>query len=164
MILPHVELRSQSSQAESEDSVDFRGGMCDPAKDSPAGTESELGFEIRCPSYNDSRESSPRHGNSHTVATRRQPTRPRGLGIAHPAIEVGRKRHYSACADEDVSIQSPEISVGNCYIPMISQVMRGFMTTSLLSDGSSRYINSVLQAQVWTSIMTTDLDLDTWGA
>ena len=38
------------------------------------------------------------------------------------------------------------------------------MTTSLLNDGSTCYINNVLQAQLWTSIMTLDLDLDTWDA
>ena len=38
------------------------------------------------------------------------------------------------------------------------------MTTSLLSDGNSCYINSVLQAQVCTSIMIMDLGLDIWGA
>ena len=40
-------------------------------------------------------------------------TRPGGLGTAYTAVEVGRKRHFSACADEDASIQSPEITVGD---------------------------------------------------
>ena len=61
MAFPHVELRSQSSPAESEDSADFKGGMRDPAEDSLIGTESELDFEVRCPSYNDSREPFPGH-------------------------------------------------------------------------------------------------------
>ena len=38
------------------------------------------------------------------------------------------------------------------------------MTTSLLNDGNSCYINSVLQAQCWTSLMTSALRPDTWGS
>ena len=38
------------------------------------------------------------------------------------------------------------------------------MIASLLSDGSWCKINSVLQAQVWNNIMTTDVDLNIWGA
>ena len=95
MSLPHVEFRSQSSPAESEDSVDFKGDMRDPAEDSPIGTESEFGFEVRCPSYHHSGEPSTGHGNGHTVAPRYHPTQPGGLRIAFPAIEAGRKRHYS---------------------------------------------------------------------
>ena len=40
------------------------------------------------------------------------------------------------------------------------------MSTSLTSDGSSCccYINSVLQAQIWATLLTLELGMDTWGA
>ena len=38
------------------------------------------------------------------------------------------------------------------------------MTTSLVNPGSMCYLNSTLLAQVWTTLLTTPLELDTWGA
>ena len=38
------------------------------------------------------------------------------------------------------------------------------MTTNLMSSGISCYINSVLQAWIWTLLLTTELKFDTWDA
>ena len=158
--LPHMELRGQSTPTESEDSIDLGGHLCHFATDSPVGLESGTDPEVCGSSNSEAGQPSSGHGRHHTVATGCQPPWTGGLGTPHAAVEVGRKRHYSACADADEAIQPAEITIGHSYFPTTSQVMRGIMTTSLLNDGNSCYINSVLQAQVWTSLMTSALRPD----
>ena len=38
------------------------------------------------------------------------------------------------------------------------------MNTCLMSTGSTCYPNNILIAQVWTTLLTTSFELDTWGA
>ena len=162
--LPYLELRGQSPPTESEDSIDLGGHLRYSATDSPAGPKSGTDPEVCGSSTSEVGKPSSGHGSCHTLEAGCQPPWTGGLGTSHAAVETGRKRHYSACADADEAIQPAEITIGNSYFPTTSQVMRGLMTTSLLNDGSSCYINSVLQAQVWTSIMTSVFRPDLWGS
>ena len=92
------------------------------------------------------------HSSGHSLAARSEFERPGSWRISFPAIEVGRKRHYTIYIDEDALGQPSEISVSNCYIPTITQMICGIMTANLFNDGNMCYINSVLPAQVWINI------------
>ena len=162
--LPHLECRSQSPATELEASSDLGRDLCHVAANPPAGTESGSDLEVRRSSIVEARQPSSGHGSGHTMEAGHQHERRRSIGAPHIAVEVGRKRHYSACVDEDETVHVAALTVGQCYFPTTSQVMRGIMTASLLNDGSSCYINSVLQAQCWTSLMTSALRPDLWGS
>ena len=148
----------------SEDSFDLGRDLCHAATNPSAGAESKSDLEVRRSSFAEARQPSSGHGCGHTLAAGHQYEGPRSIGASHIAVEAGRKRHHSACVDEDETIHVAALTVGQCYFPTTSQVMRGMMTTSLLNDGNSCYINSVLQAQCWTSLMTSALRPDTWGS
>ena len=161
--LPHMECGSQSPASESEDSFDVGRDLCNAPTYPSAGAESESDLEVRRSSFVEARQHSSGPGCCHTLAVGHQYEGPRSTGISHPVVETSRKRHYTASVDEDETIHVAALTIGSCYFPSTSQVMRGMMTTSLLNDGNSCYINSVLQAQCWTSLMTSALRPDTWG-
>ena len=162
--LPHMECGSKSPTSESEDSFDLGRDLCHAATNPSAGAESESDLEVCRSSFAEAGQLASGHGGCHPMAAGHQYEGTRRIGTAHLAVEAGRKRPYSASTDENATSHVATLTVGQCYPPTTSQVMRGMMTTSLLNDGNSCYINSVLQAQYWTSLMTSVLSHDTWGS
>ena len=94
----------------------------------------------------------------------REPPRSRSSGFTYAPAQVGRQRHYSTHPYEDEADDAAEVATSGCNLPQVAQVLSGIMTTSLQNPGSVCYLNSTLLAQVWTTLLTNPLELDTWGA
>ena len=148
MAIPVLEPRGQSFAAESEDASD----VPDTPSDSAIGRESE----VRCTTPPQPGQLATGRCNSHPLAPGLESSRTRSSGVAYAPAHVDQKRHYLIHPYADEADDFAEITVGSSNFPQIAQVLRGLMTTCFMSTGSTCYLNSVLTAQVWTTLF--------WGA
>ena len=142
----------------------IRRCLPDSPSDPSVGREPQFGIEICGPPTFDARQPAAGRSHCHPLAAGREPQRSRSSGTTYAPAQVGRQRHYTTHPYEDAADHVAEIATGGCNLPQIAQVLRGIITTSLLNPGSTCYLNSTLLAQVWTTLLTTPLELDTWGA
>ena len=159
-----MEPGSQSSTAEPEDSSDVGRRLSDTPSDPSAGRESQFGAEVCSLTTFDARQSAAGRRHSHSMEAGREPSWTRSTGTSYAPAQACRQRHYTTHPYEDEADHVAEIATSGCNLPQIAQVLRGIMTTSLVNPGSTCYLNSTLLAQVWTTLLTTPLELDTWGA
>ena len=159
-----LEPGSQGPTAEPEDSSDVRRCMSDSPSDPSVGRKPQFGAEICSSTPLVSRQSAARRRHCHTMEAGREPQGPRSSGTTYAPAQVGRQRRYTTHPYEDEANHVAEIATGGCNLPQIAQVLRGITTTSLINLGSTCYLNNTLLAQVWTTLLTTPLELDTWGA
>ena len=143
-----------------------RKGRCmsDPPQNPSTGREPQPGAEVRGPSTFEPRRSATRRGDRHPLAFGCESQRPGSSGATYAPTQISRQRHHSAHPYADEIDDAAEITAGGRNLPQIAQVMRGLLTTSLMSTGSTCYLNNTLLAQAWTTLLTTSLELDTWGA
>ena len=105
-----------------------------------------------------------RRHDRNTMALGPQPEVPRGLRTIPASSEVSWQWHHSADSSSGQGSQPPTITTRQCHLPTIEEIVIGILETKLGGSGSTCYINSVLLAQTWSSVMSLTFNTAIWGA
>ena len=105
-----------------------------------------------------------RRHDSNTMVLGPQPEVSRGLRTFPAFLEVSWQWHHSADPPSGQGSQPPTITTRQCHLPTIEEIVNGILETKLGGSGSTCYINSVLLAQTWSSVMSLTFNTAIWGA
>ena len=164
MGLSHLGQSSHDAQTQSDATTDLGGNS------SPIGTHSTS----RPATWSDSQvlglaasqagHPASRCYDNHPMAFGPQSEVSRGIRTLPASSEACWKWNHTVDPPSRQGSKPPTLTSRQCHLPTVEEIVTGILETKLGGSGSTCYINSVLLAQTWSSLMSLTFNTAIWGA